>query len=869
MRGLSVPCSRPYLRCPQTMSIMLAAVLATASLTQTPTVPAVENLRVEYFTNPLAVGSATPRFSWELPTGLPRGVGQKSYQVTVIRTHTDFAPIWSSGVVESDMTHGIVCNHTLPANAMYQVIVRWQSTDGGHSENAIATFGVGPMEAKDWGGAQWIGSESQRQIRASFTLNETHSDIQFAVLHVAAPGCAVVTVNGKAVDTGVGICTWTQFQHTVLYSTLDVSSALVSGENVIGVLLGHSVFGDSKGAESEPTAMLKLDVGAKPHPAPPGASMHLYTVVSEGGDPLPPTPAPPGPTPQPKGGCGGYAAGGSCLCAIIDEHENVTLGCAAGTKISDVTFASFGTPSGTCDGGVNPGGDTFKKNDKCDAPDALARVREACVGKESCDLAPTCGHKDAEGGKNCELTADSEGSKLMPDPCNMVPKHLSVAVQCAGDGAAAAAVAPSTIPPPGGGGGGLPMTVIAAKWQAIDSYIVSDDPWNGCVTDWSKATARAGWDSVEFPEGKLADWSPAARSATLLVSQLPTPRVSALPPTAVIRTLSAVSVDKLDNGDFVYTFPENFVGVAQVQPGHVTGSGSLTLQHSEMRQNGTKPGFNQDPKAPIDQDWSWHEQKDTHMFGSPDGGYDAAVAEGALTPIFTWHGGQFVQVHAEGVTFDGKLDALVGLVIHSNLTQTGTLKFAGGQQADALNALQKIILNSQTSNVAAGTPTDCPTREKHGWLGDAQVTAEEAMQNFDMVSVYEEFLNMIQDTQHPDDGDVAPVAPVAVKFKKRPDELREVGSHMPQLRKGAMADLSWTAAFPLITSWLYKYYADTAPIAKHWDSLKKYMDGVHAEASNDPGGLPAFWTWGVSLSAQPDLSAHVPTQDTQSREATN
>ena len=45
-----------------------------------------------------------------------------------------------------------------------------------------------------------------------------------------------------------------------------------------------------------------------------------------------------------------------------------------------------------------------------------------------------------------------------------------------------------------------------------------------------------------------------------------------------------------------------------------------------------------------------------------------------------------------------------------------------------------------TGNVAAGTPTDCPTREKHGWLGDAQVTAEEAMQNFDMVSVYEEFL---------------------------------------------------------------------------------------------------------------------------------
>lgn len=682
--------------------MVMMAMRAPAALAQA-ALPAVENLRVEYFSNPLAVGSATPRFSWELPAGLPRGVGQKSYQVTVIRPYTDFAPIWTSGVVDSDVTHGIVCNHTLSANSLYQVIVRWQSTDGSHSDNAFATFGVGPMDAKDWNGAQWIGSESQRQIRASFTMNETHSDILYAILHVAAPGCAVVTVNGKAVDPGVGICTWTQFQHTVLYSSLDVSSALVPGENVIGLLLGHSVFGDSKGADSEPTIMLKLNVAAKPHPAPPGAHAHLYTVVSEGTDPLPPTPAPPGPAPQPKGGCGGHAAGGTCLCAIIDEHENVTLGCADGTKISDVTFAAFGTPSGTCDGGVNPSGDTFKRNVKCDAPEALAEVKAACVGKESCTLNPTCGHPDGQGGKVCRLLADSEDASDVPDPCKMVPKHLSVAIECGDDDNDPVA---EGVPPPGGGGG-IPEEPISATWHAIDSYIVSDDPWNGCVADWSKAAAREGWDTVEFSDDKLADWSPAARSATLLVSQLPTPRVSALPPTAVIRTLTPVSVDKLDNGDFVYTFPENFVGVAQVQPGHVTGVGSLTLQHSEMRMNGTKPGFNQDPKAPIDQKWAWNEQKDTHILGSPDEGPDA-TAKGPLTPIFTWHGGQFVQVHAEGVTFDGKLDALVGLVIHSNLTQTGHLKFEGGDAAEALNKLQGIILNGQTSNVAAGTPTDCP-----------------------------------------------------------------------------------------------------------------------------------------------------------------
>ncbi len=686
------------------LQMAMLAAIGGAALAQEKPLPAVENLRVEYFSSPLAVGSATPRFSWELPAGLPRGVGQQSYQITVIRPYTDFAPIWSSGLVDSDSTHGIVCNHTLSANAMYQVIVRWVSTDGGNSENAATTFGVGPMDAKDWGTAQWIGSQSQRQIRASFTLNETHSDILYAVLHVAAPGCAVVTVNGKPVDPGVGICTWTQFQHSVLYSSLDVSSALVAGENVIGLLLGHNMFGDSKGAESEPTVMVKLNVGAKPHPAPPGAHAYLYTVVSEGGDPLPPAPAPPGPTPQPKGGCGGHAAGGACLCAIIDEHQNVTLGCEGGSKISSITFASFGTPSGTCDGGTNPSGDTFKKNVKCDAPEALAEIEKACVGKESCTLMPTCGHPDGDGGKACELFTDSEGGGLVPDPCRMVPKHLNVAIDCSSDDATVPAI------PPPGGGGAITETVIASKWQAIDSYIISDDPWNGCTTDWTKAGDRQGWDTVEFPADKLADWSPAARSGTLLVSQLPTPRVSAIPPTAVIRTLTPVSVDKLDNGDFVYTFPENFVGVAQVQPGHVTGSeGSLTLQHSEMRTNGTKPGFNQDPKAPIDQNWAWNEQKDTHIFGSPDEN-SRAVTDRPLTPIFTWHGGQFVQVHADGVTFSGKLDALVGLVTHSNLTQTGSLLFEGGDEAEALSKLQGIILNSQTSNVAAGTPTDCPTR---------------------------------------------------------------------------------------------------------------------------------------------------------------
>ena len=89
------------------LALLLAATSAQAAPRTAP-VPAVENLRVEYFQSPLAIGTQQPRFSWELPsTGLARGVGQKSYSITVVQMYTDFGPVWNSGLVESDRTHGI------------------------------------------------------------------------------------------------------------------------------------------------------------------------------------------------------------------------------------------------------------------------------------------------------------------------------------------------------------------------------------------------------------------------------------------------------------------------------------------------------------------------------------------------------------------------------------------------------------------------------------------------------------------------------------------------------------------------------------------------------------------------------------------
>ncbi|MCK7480620.1 MAG: hypothetical protein M0C28_27880 [Candidatus Moduliflexus flocculans] len=56
-------------------------------------------------------------------------------------------------------------------------------------------------------------------------------------------------------------------------------------------------------------------------------------------------------------------------------------------------------------------------------------------------------------------------------------------------------------------------------------------------------------------------------------------------------------------------------------------------------------------------------------------------------------------------------------------------------------------------------PTDCPQRdERHGWLGDAHLAAEEAVYNFDMAAFYVKFLDDIRLAQK-EDGSLPDVVP--------------------------------------------------------------------------------------------------------------
>lgn len=195
---------------------------------------------------------------------------------------------------------------------------------------------------------------------------------------------------------------------------------------------------------------------------------------------------------------------------------------------------------------------------------------------------------------------------------------------------------------------------------------------------------------------------------------------------------------------------------------------------------------------------------------------------------FCWHGFVYVSVTSFGDTgFAGVLDGIVGLEIRTNMTETGSITFGGDGAAGSiqtaaaavLNGINQMTLQSQRTNVAAYMPTDCPTREKDGWMGDALDASEQAMYNFDMFAVHTAFLQLVEQSQGPR-GDVPVVVP-----KKG------------QAANGSCNDIAWTAAYPQIAAMLINYRGNFRLAKRQWPSLKAYTENLIENATGQPGGV--------------------------------
>jgi alpha-L-rhamnosidase len=122
-----------------------------------------------------------------------------------------------------------------------------------------------------------------------------------------------------------------------------------------------------------------------------------------------------------------------------------------------------------------------------------------------------------------------------------------------------------------------------------------------------------------------------------------------------------------------------------------------------------------------------------------------------------------------------------------------------------INGIHQLCDKAMISNLHS-IPTDCPHREKNGWMGDAVTGIEMGMGNYDLAASMTKFIRDIFDGQNPETGGLSVIAP----------DNKYVNGMSPL----------WGSAGVQLPYYMYNYYGDTRIIEQHWDKMMHFTESV-------------------------------------------
>jgi len=205
-------------------------------------------------------------------------------------------------------------------------------------------------------------------------------------------------------------------------------------------------------------------------------------------------------------------------------------------------------------------------------------------------------------------------------------------------------------------------------------------------------------------------------------------------PISVVEVRKPLSIKKVDDG-YIYDYGENLAGVPRIR---IKGHPGQTVQIwcFEVLVDGTF--YNKNTCTP-DAD-RYMSQKDILI---------CSGNEDYFEPSFTYHGFRYIYLEgSEGVPCDLDMVVLCSKIKHRGFFECDN---------DVINGIQHITCNSDISNFYY-FPTDCPQREKNGWTGDAQLSCEQMLYNYDTTNSLTVWLNNIRKAQR-EDGVIPGVIP--------------------------------------------------------------------------------------------------------------
>ena len=186
-------------------------------------------------------------------------------------------------------------------------------------------------------------------------------------------------------------------------------------------------------------------------------------------------------------------------------------------------------------------------------------------------------------------------------------------------------------------------------------------------------------------------------------------------------------------------------------------------------------------------------------------------------PSFTYHGFRYTEI--TGYPGTPTIDDFEGKVIYDEMETTGHFETSDS----TINQIYQNAYRGIRGNYR-GMPTDCPQRdERMGWLGDRATGSHGESFMFNNHDLYVKWLDDIHDAQN-ESGSIPDVAPAYWRLYND--------------------NMTWPAAYVIITDMLYEQYGDIRPIVSHYESIKKwiyYMRDQYMENNLMPRDLYGDW----------------------------
>jgi len=346
---------------------------------------------------------------------------------------------------------------------------------------------------------------------------------------------------------------------------------------------------------------------------------------------------------------------------------------------------------------------------------------------------------------------------------------------------------------------GYPKMIAKTRIEYTDGTfqdIVSDDSWKVDASpivyssiyggeDYDANLYQEGWNTPGFND---AHWEKA-----VITDGPPNLTAQIEEPVKIMQYLSSKRLNTGNDGKIIYDLGQNFSGIPSITIKGNKGD-TVRLYTAELvndngtinqKTSGTPTYFNYILKGGTEE--TWH-------------------------PIFTYTGFRYVEVQTIAKKSGEKNPEIInlqGLHIRNAAQSVGSFSSSNV----LFNKTDTLINWAMKSNMMS-VFTDCPHREKLGWLEQTHLMGASMHYNYDIATLNKKVISDMQNAQYAD-GKIPEIAPEFTVFTPPFDESPEWGS--------AAVILPW---------YNYKWYGDKRTLSDAYNMMKNYVLYLDKKSTN-------------------------------------